>query len=161
MSKNKTLSIHIGLSDKQRSAVIEILNLTLADTVLLYLKTRNFHWNVEGPQFTQLHQLFEQQYEQLDEAMDEIAERARALQGRAAGSMAEFSRLARLKETKGQLSASAMLEELLADHESIIRQLRKDSSAAGECGDAGSEDFLVGLLQTHEKMAWMLRSHLR
>jgi len=161
MSKKKSVSIHIGLNDKQRGVVINMLNRTLGDTVLLYVKTRNFHWNFEGPQFSELHQLFERQYEQLDESMDEIAERARALGGRAAGSMAEFLKLSRLKESQGTLSASDMLAELLADHESLIRQLRQDSTMAGENGDAGSEDFLIGLMQAHEKTAWMLRSYLR
>ncbi len=154
-------TIQIGLNDKQRSAVIDVLNRALADTVVLYFKTRNFHWHVQGPSFTELHQFFETQYEQLDESMDEIAERARALDGRAAASLAEYVKLTRLKENKTALSASDMLAELLADHESMIRQLRKDIEAVGDAGDAGTEDFLTGLMAGHEKMAWMLRAYLR
>jgi starvation-inducible DNA-binding protein len=126
------------------------------------VKTRNFHWNVEGSDFGALHKFFEEQYDALDEIMDEVAERARSLGGYAAGSLGEFVAAARLKETKGAaLAARDMLSQLLGDHESVIRTLRAEAEQVGEKhGDAGTEDFLVGLMEQHEKMAWMLRAHL-
>jgi len=156
------MKIDIGLNDAQRKPVIDLLNRLLADEVTLYVKTRNFHWNVEGPDFGELHKFFEAQYEELDEIMDEVAERARALGGYAAGSLAEFTAAARLKEVKGgAVPAREMLAQLLADHQALIRTLRSDASQVGEQhGDAGTEDFLVGLMEQHEKMAWMLRSYL-
>jgi starvation-inducible DNA-binding protein len=156
------LKIDIGLNDGQRKAVIDILNRLLADEVTLYVKTRNFHWNVEGPDFGELHKFFEAQYDQVDEIMDEVAERARSLGGYAAGSLGEFAAGKRLKEAKGgPLAAREMLAQLLADHEAIVRVLREEAGQVGEKhGDAGTEDFLVGLMEQHEKMAWMLRSYL-
>ena len=149
------------LTEEKRAQIVEILNQTLADVVVLYVKTRNFHWNVEAPNFYELHKLFESQYETLDDNMDNIAERARALQGRAAGSLAEYLKIARLKEAKGKPDARKMLAELLADHEAVANQLRKDVETVGDLGDVSTEDFLTGLIEGHEKMAWMLRSSLR
>jgi starvation-inducible DNA-binding protein len=156
------MKIDIGINDTPRKLVIDILNRLLADEVTLYVKTRNFHWNVEGPGFSELHKFFEAQYDELDEIMDEVAERARALGGYAAGSLREFAAAARLKEAKGdRLPSRDMLAQLLADHETLIRILRSEAEQVGEKhGDAGTEDFLVGLMEQHEKMAWMLRSHL-
>lgn len=152
----------IGLSDSQRKGVIEILNRLLADEILLYLKTRNYHWNVEGPDFSETHKFFEAQYEQLDEIMDDVAERARSLGGRAAGSAAEYLKLARIKEDNGKTEGEkAMITALLKSHEEIIKNLRKDLVTVGEKhGDAGTNDFLTGLMEEHEKMAWMLRAYL-
>ena len=156
------MKIEIGLNDTQRKPVVDILNRLLADEVTLYVKTRNFHWNVEGAQFSELHKFFEGQYDALDEIMDEVAERARALGGYAAGSLGEFAGSTRLKEAKGGASpAKEMLAQLLADHQTIIRNLRAEAAEVGEKhGDAGTEDFLVGLMEQHERMAWMLRSYL-
>lgn len=151
----------IGLADKNRVRAIDILNALLADEYVLYTKTRNFHWNVTGPQFNDLHKFFEAQYEALNETIDAVAERARALGGAAAGSLAEFLKVARLKEAPGRLQAGPrMIQALRADHETVIRQLRKDVEACGALGDAGTEDFLTGLMERHEKMAWMLRAFL-
>jgi len=153
----------LGLADDGRKGVIDILNTLLADEFVLYTKTRNYHWNVVGPAFSQLHKFFESQYEELDEVIDEVAERARALGGRAAGSLAEFARLTRLKEASGESAASSMsmIADLLSDHEAVIRNVRKVLSVVGdEHGDAGTNDFLTGLVEQHEKMAWMLRAHL-
>ena len=157
------MTIDIGLNDNKRKPVIDILNRLLADEVALYVKTRNFHWNVEGSDFSELHKFFEGQYEELDEIMDEVAERARALDGYATGSLSEFAAATRLKEAKGaRLAAKEMLAQLLADHHAIIRNLRSEASEVGEKhGDAGTEDFLVGLMEQHEKMAWMVRAYLR
>jgi starvation-inducible DNA-binding protein len=153
---------HIGLSQKQRQGVVEILSPLLADEYLLYTKTRNYHWNVVGPQFNDLHKFFEAQYEALDEVIDDVAERARTLGGRAVATLAEFLKLARLKEHPGrQLAARDMLRDLLADHEALIQTLRQDlDTAMARHGDAGTSDFLTGLMERHEKMAWMLRSFL-
>jgi starvation-inducible DNA-binding protein len=157
------MEINIGLKDSQRKPVIDILNALLGDEVVLYIKTRNYHWNVEGPDFSETHKFFEAQYEELDEIMDEVAERARALGGRAAGSLGEYLKLTRLTEDNGRTAGEkAMISDLLKDHEAIIRQLRADlESVSGKHGDMGTNDFLTGLMEQHEKMAWMLRSYLR
>lgn len=154
---------NIGLSDGNRQSVIGILNTLLADEYLLYTKTRNYHWNVTGLQFNDLHKFFEAQYEQLDDTVDEVAERARALGGRAAGSLEEFKKLARLGEDViGKVPAARdMLANLLADHEALVRSLRADVDAVTDkYKDTGTADFLTGLLEQHEKSAWMLRSFL-
>lgn len=152
----------IGLSDGDRRGVVEVLSALLADEYVLYTKTRNYHWNVLGMQFNDLHKFFESQYERLDEVVDEVAERARSLGGRAPGTLAEFGQATRLKEQPGIVpTARDMLANLLADHEAVIRQLRVDLEAcAAKYHDAGTQDFLTGLMETHEKMAWMLRSFL-
>jgi starvation-inducible DNA-binding protein len=156
------MKVNIGLSDRQREAVAEVLNMVLADEFLLYVKSRRFHWNVEGPNFSELHKLFETQYEHISEVVDEVAERARALGGVAAGSLEEYLRLSRLKEEAGRTyDAKAMIGVLLSDHENLVRLLREDLKACSQHGDEGTTDFLTGLMQVHEKMAWMLRAHLR
>jgi starvation-inducible DNA-binding protein len=153
---------NIGVSDGDSQAVAKILNTVLADEYLLYTKTRNFHWNVVGPQFNDLHKFFETQYEELDDFIDEVAERARSVGGHALGTLAELGKAARLKEDPGQYpDATGMLTRLLADHESLIRDLRADLvTVLDKHGDAGTSDFLTGLMEKHEKMAWMLRSFL-
>jgi starvation-inducible DNA-binding protein len=153
---------NIDIADKDRKAVVEILNRLLSDEYVLLTKTRNYHWNVTGPQFNDLHKFFESQYDQLNELVDEIAERARQLGGRALGTLAEFAKTARLTEQPGTTpSAKDMLTALLADHEAVIRQLRGDiGPVAEQHKDVGTSDFLTGLLEKHEKMAWMLRAFL-
>jgi starvation-inducible DNA-binding protein len=152
----------IGISDSNRQSVVKILNTLLADEYLLYTKTRNYHWNVVGPQFNDLHKFFESQYEEIDDIIDEVAERSRALGGKAAGTLAEFSQQSRLKEHPGQYpEAHAMLANLLADHEAVIQSLRGDlPTVMDKYDDAGTNDFLTGLMEKHEKMAWMLRAFL-
>lgn len=152
----------IGLKDEQRRGVVKLLAALLADEYVLYTKTRNYHWNVVGPQFNDLHKFFEGQYEALEGFVDEIAERARTLGGPAVGTLAEFLKLTRLKEHPGQYPAAReMLANLLADHEAVIRTLRADLvTAAEKFGDAGTSDYLTGLMEAHEKMAWMLRAFL-
>jgi starvation-inducible DNA-binding protein len=156
------MSVNIGLPDDSRQRVIAVLNTLLADEFLLYTKTRNYHWNVTGPQFNDLHKFFESQYEALDEVIDEVAERARALGGRAAGTLEEFRSAARLHEKPGDVPAARdMIAILLADHEALIRALREDIDAVNDRHrDVGTADFLTGLLEQHEKAAWMLRSFL-
>jgi starvation-inducible DNA-binding protein len=156
------MKTNIGLSDKQRGVVVRVLNTLLADEFVLYVKTRRFHWNVTGSDFGELHKLFEEQYEKLDDVVDEVAERARALDGVAAGSLEEYLKLARVKERAGRNPpARGMIEALLEDHESLIRSLRRDIAVCAEAGDEGTTDFLTGLMEDHEKTAWMLRSYLR
>ena len=152
--------MHIGLSNDQRRGVIDILNPLLADEFVLYTKTRNYHWHVVGPQFNDLHTLFEAQYRALGEIVDAVAERARALGGNALGTLAEFMQQTRLKEHPGRYPAARdMIAGLLADHEAVIRQLRVDLEMCADVyADMGTNDFLIGLMTQHEKMAWMLRA---
>jgi len=153
---------NIGLSEEERVAVVKILNALLADEYVLYTKTRNYHWNVLGPQFNDLHKFFEEQYTELNVVVDDVAERARSLGGWSFGTLSEFSQHARLKEHPGQHpNAREMIANLLADHETIVRQLRKDLEAAEKHHDMGTNDFLTGLMEKHEKMAWMLRAFLQ
>jgi starvation-inducible DNA-binding protein len=156
------MKVSIGIKDADRRAVVGLLNGLLADEYLLYTKTRNYHWNVVGPQFNDLHKFFEEQYTQLNQIVDEVAERARTLGGRAFGTLAEFAQNARLKEEPGAIpDARAMLANLVHDHEAIIQTLRADIEAVGERHhDMGTNDFLTGLMEQHEKMVWMLRSFL-
>jgi starvation-inducible DNA-binding protein len=151
---------NLGIADDHRESVVRILNTLLADEYVLYTKTRNYHWNVVGPQFNDLHKFFESQYEAIDAAIDEVAERARTLGGHAQGTLAEFTKQARLKEQPGEYpEARAMIADLLADHEALIRQLRRDVEATATTHqDVGTSDFLTGLMEKHEKMAWMLRA---
>jgi starvation-inducible DNA-binding protein len=151
---------NIDIPDKARGTVIELLNQLLADEYVLLTKTRNYHWNVTGPQFNDLHKFFEGQYDALNDIVDEVAERARQLGGRAFGTLAEFAKAARLTEQPGTVPAARdMIASLLADHESIIRGLRADIGPVADTHkDIGTSDFLTGLLEQHEKMAWMLRA---
>lgn len=154
------MEIRIGLTDGQRAGVVEILQRLLADEYVLYTKTRNYHWNVVGPRFHDLHKLFEEQYEELDEVIDQLAERSRALGAPAVATLTGFLQLARLKEQPNNYPDDRrMVASLLADHETLIRQLRNDLEAAGDkFHDAGTNDFLTGLMVRHEKTAWMLRA---
>ena len=153
---------NIGIADDRRDGVLRILTALLADEYVLYTKTRNYHWNVVGPQFNDLHKFFEEQYTQLNQVVDEVAERARTLGGRAFGTLAEFAQNARLKEEPGAIpDARAMLANLVHDHEAIIQTLRADIETVGaRHHDMGTNDFLTGLMEQHEKMVWMLRSFL-
>ncbi len=158
----KRIKPDLGLKDSARKGVAGLLASVLADEYVLYTKTRNFHWNVTGSRFQDLHKFFESQYEAIDETIDEVAERIRALGESSLGSLAEFLSATRLKEAAGKpLPADEMLSALLADHESLAKNLRKDIDQCGdEFKDVGTQDFLTGLLEQHEKQAWMLRSFL-
>ena len=158
-ARRPTKVADIGLKDSSRTEILALLDWTLADEYVLYTKTRNFHWNITGFHFSAMHKFFEEQYGQLDGIVDEVAERSRALGGRALGSMAEFLANARLAESPARtLTEDAMVAELLANHEALIRSLRVDVDACGRLGDQGTADFLTGTMEAHEKMAWMLRS---
>ncbi len=153
---------NISLSDDSRKGVIQLLQGDLADLYVLSTRTKNYHWNVVGPDFSELHEFFGEQYTALDAAIDEVAERIRSLGGKSIGTLAEFIKHARLEEQPGDYpDARTMIANLLADHEAVIRTLREDADACDEkYHDMGTNDFLIGLMQTHEKMAWMLRAYL-
>lgn len=161
MAKKTHSAPSIGLTAKNRQKIQETLSTILSDQHVLYIKTRNFHWNLIGGRFHSLHVYFEEMYDELALAIDETAERIRMIGGVAPGSMAEFLKLASLKESKGSLVAgNDAIKALLADHETVIRSLRKEIPGTGDLDDHGTEDFLVGLLRKHETTAWMLRSYL-
>ena len=153
---------NIGISEKHLKDSAEVLSLVLANGVILYTKTRNFHWNVSGESFMELHKLFEGQYKELEEAIDEVAERIGKLGHKTIGTMQEFSKLATIKEHPGKHDSSKeMLKELLKDHETIIVELRKNiDDCAARNKDAGTADFLTGLMEHHETTAWILRRYL-
>jgi starvation-inducible DNA-binding protein len=155
------MTLNIGISESNRDSIVKILNAVLSDEYVLYTKTRNYHWNVVGPQFNDLHKFFEAQYEALNEVVDDVAERARSLGGKAYGTLVEFSQHTRIKEQPGkQPPALTMVATLQADHEAMVRARRADLATVMEKhNDAGTSDFLTGLMEKHEKMAWMLRSY--
>jgi starvation-inducible DNA-binding protein len=148
----------LGLSEADIKKSVNMLSVVLADEMTLYVKTRKFHWNVSGQSFMELHKLFEVQYTQLEEIIDELAERISKLGSNTIGTMSEFTEITRLKEAPGKYpSQQDMLKELLSDHESMIVALRKDVDADS---DAGTTDFFTKLLQDHETIAWTLRRYL-
>lgn len=154
--------INIGLTEAQRCGVIELLNRELADAYLLLIKTRKYHWDVVGPQFRTLHQLWQEQYEILAANVDAIAERTRALGGYPIGTAEGFLRYASLKEHPNDLpNATEMVGRLMLDHEQVIRNLRSHINQCSEdYKDEGTADFLTGLMEQHEDMAWILRSFI-
>ncbi len=152
---------NIGISEKNLQDVTTLLSSVLSDTTLLYSKTRKFHWNVKGESFMELHKLFEVQYTLLEEAIDEIAERINKLGAPVIGTLAEFLDNTSLKEAPGKYpQKEEMLKELLSDHELVIKCLRKYIDDCSEkFKDAGTADFLTGLMQQHETIAWTLRRY--
>jgi starvation-inducible DNA-binding protein len=152
--------INIGLTDEQRSGVMNLLNQDLADSYLLVVKTKKYHWDVVGPQFRSLHELWEEQYEELSENIDELAERVRTLGGYPVGTMSGFLKITTLQEHSGEIPTSTgMVCQLVEDHEQIIRNLRNHiDRCSEEFHDQASADFLTELMEEHEEMAWMLRS---
>jgi starvation-inducible DNA-binding protein len=160
MHQGVFMDVNIGITKNNAKGVCAILNADVADEVVLYQKTRNFHWNLKGPFFHDLHLLFEEQYGELEEVIDILAERVRQLGGHAAGTLTEYLKLTRLKEHPGKYpSSKEMVVELLHDHETVIRQLRKDLEVCSKkFKDEGSNDIVLGIMEKHEKFAWMLRS---
>lgn len=139
--------------------VAQALKAVLADSYTLYLKTQNFHWNVTGPNFRGLHLLFEEQYTDLQAAVDEIAERIRALGDAAPGSFKAFAKIATIKEAGEETPESgAILKELAKDQETIVSTLKKALQVAEKAGDESTADLLIGRITQHEKNHWMLRS---
>jgi starvation-inducible DNA-binding protein len=155
-------TINIGLTDKQLQGVIDLLNQDLADSYLLLVKTKKFHWDVVGPQFMTLHRLWQEHYEALTINVDVIAERVRTLGGYPVGTMEGFLKICSLKEHAGKVpTATGMVSQLLEDHEQIVRNLRKHiEQCSNEFKDDGTADFLTGLMEQHEQIAWMLRSFI-
>ncbi len=153
---------NIGITKKDLKNTSAMLAVVLSNEMTLYVKTRKAHWNVTGESFMELHKLYENHYKQLEEAIDEIAERIGKLGEKTIGTMQEFSKLATIKECPGKYSSSKdMLKELLKDHEAVIIQLRKDVETCTEkYKDAGTADFLTGLMEQHETTAWILRRYL-
>ena len=153
--------VNIGLAPNSRQKIINILGNIIADQYILYTKTRNYHWNVTGEDFIQYHKLFEEQYSAIDEDIDEVAERIRALGGKTPATLGEFLKSSTLKEHPRKFpSAKAMIANLLTDHETVIRNLRKYVEVCDDLDDVGTEDFLTQLMEKHEKTAWMLRATL-
>ncbi|MGC1309198.1 MAG: Dps family protein [Phormidesmis sp.] len=153
--------VNIGLSDEQRQGVINLLNTDLSDAYLLNIKTKKYHWDVVGPQFRTLHELWQQQYEDISMNIDSIAERIRQLGGYPIGTAKGFLESATIREHAGDLpNADEMVQRLVNDHEQIIRNFREHIDQCGDFHDEGTADFLTGLMEQHEEMAWMLRSFL-
>ena len=154
------MQIDIGINERDRARLAEVLSGLLADSYTLYLETHNFHWNVTGPMFQTLHTMFEQQYTELALAVDAIAERIRSLGHPAPGSYAVFSRLTSIEATDGVPRATEMVRLLVQGHETVVRTARRVLSVANESGDDATADLATQRLQIHEKTAWMLRSLL-
>ena len=156
------IETNIGLDKKQLQGSITLLNRVLADEFVLYTKVRKYHWNVKGIHFNDLHKFFEGLYEELAQTADSVAERVRALDGDAVGTLSEYTNLSRLAEDPGNYPKSIdMIKSLLTEYETIIRELRSDIVECEEkYSDQGTTDFLTGIMESHEKTAWMLRSLL-
>jgi starvation-inducible DNA-binding protein len=156
------MKLNIEVSAENLKEVAILLNTLLSDEYLLYTKTRNAHWNIQGKNFNELHKFFESQYDVLDTIIDDTAERIRALGHFALGSLKDFLAVTRLSEQNDDFTdQDHIIQTLLEDHESIIRSLRKGITlVADECKDLGTADFITGVMEKHEKMSWMLRSYL-
>ncbi|MET0946291.1 MAG: DNA starvation/stationary phase protection protein [Flavobacterium sp.] len=157
------MKANIGIKQESIAKVVDVLTKVLADEFVLYTKTKKAHWNVEGPDFYNKHIFFEQQYEALDEIVDNVAERIRTLGHYAPATLKEYLALTHLtEESREKNDSTGYIKELLADHESILIHLRENiNNFATELHDAGTSDYITGLLENHEKMAWMLRAHLK
>lgn len=156
------MKANIGLSDQNSEDVAGVLNKILADEYLLYTKTRNYHWNVEGDKFMQLHLFYETQYTAIDELIDEVAERIRQIGHYAQGRLKDFIAQSQLVEQEYTSDQKTQLTNLLDDHEALIRFLRLHIDVFAEkYKDLGNADYITGLMEKHEKMAWFLRSYLK
>ncbi|MBC7627573.1 Dps family protein [Ferruginibacter sp.] len=156
------MKANIGLSDKNSKEIAGVLNKILADEYLLYTKTRNYHWNIEGSNFTEMHLFYESQYNTIDEAIDEVAERVRQIGHYAQGRLKDFIKQSQLVEQEYSTDQKTQIQNLLDDHEAIIRFLRLHIDVfTSKYKDAGNADFVTGLMERHEKMAWFLRSYLK
>jgi starvation-inducible DNA-binding protein len=154
------MKTNIGISKDNRKEVAGILSRILADEFILYTKTLKAHWNLEGPDFHTKHVFFEEHYDAIKLFTDNVAERIRKIGEYAPGTLKEFLELTQLSEKyEGKNTSHDYTVALLKDHDSIIQFIRENISKVGEdCKDVGSEDFLIGLMQEHEEMAWMLRA---
>jgi starvation-inducible DNA-binding protein len=161
--EDSRMKIDIGITEKHRKKIADGLSHFLADSYTLYLKTHNFHWNVTGPMFNTLHVMFEGQYTEEWNALDDIAERIRALGFNAPGSYAQFDKLSSIKEEPGVPNSpdwKEMVRQLVVGNEAVCKTARKALKEADDGGDEPTADLLTQRLQTHEKYAWMLRSLL-
>jgi starvation-inducible DNA-binding protein len=152
------MRIDIGIEEKDRKKIADGLSRLLADTYTLYLKTHNYHWNVTGSMFQTLHLMFEEQYTELQQAVDLIAERIRALGFPAPGSFAEFLRLTSIQESPGVPDSNTMIRNLTEGQEAVVRTARSLFPIVEEAHDEPTADLLTQRMQVHEKTAWMLRS---
>lgn len=156
-----TKKINIGIKDENRVEIVDSLRSLLADNYVLYTKALNFHWNVEGELFSQLHAFFKMLYESLQDTNDLLAERIRALGSYSPASLKEFLELTQLKENTGSyLPYRQMLQILLDDHETVIRSIRNATELSSHYNDWGTNNLLAGLLEKQEKNSWMIRAHL-
>jgi len=155
-----SIKVDIGISEEMRKEITHGLSRLLADTYTLYLKTHNFHWNVTGPLFNSLHLMFETQYNELALAVDEIAERVRALGFPAPGSYVRFKELTSIREETEVPSAEEMVTQLVHDHETVVRTARSVFPIVEKNFDQPTADLLTRRMEIHEKTAWMLRSQL-
>ena len=156
----KEMEINIGISETNRKKIADELSKVLADSYMLYLKTHNFHWNVTGEHFHSLHEQFEEQYTELADAVDEIAERIRALGHKAPGTFKEFHQLTSIEEDTEKPEAMEMVRRLAVANEQVLRTARKALDPAKDADDEATIDLLTQRLHVHSKTAWMLRSHL-
>lgn len=156
------MKANIGITQKHLEEISQILSHILADEFVLYTKTRNAHWNIEGSNFHSLHTLFESQYNEISEIVDTVAERIRILGNYAPATLKQFLALTQLKEqTRKNNDNINFIKDLLVDHETIIAHIRiKIEHIEEQLKDAGTVDLLAGLIAYHEKVSWMLRSHL-
>ena len=153
---------NIGRSEKDLKDVADSLNILLADEHILYVKTRNYHWNVEGSNFMEMHKFYEGQYEQLSETIDDIAERIRSVGHYSNGRLTDFLKITNLEEQAYTADQKVQIQNLLKDHETIIvRLLGEVDKFSDEFHDPASADFITGIVEMHEKIAWMLRSYLK
>lgn len=155
------IKIDIGIAEQDRINVAEGLKKLLADSYTLYLQTHNFHWNVTGPQFRELHLMFEEQYTELAEAVDVIAERVRTLGVAAPGTYKAFASLSSIEEVEGVPSSEEMVELLTQGHEKVVKTARLVLKTAQEAGDESTTSLVSDRMRVHEKTAWMLRATLR
>lgn len=156
----KAMDINIGISENNREKIADALSKVLADSYMLYLKTHNYHWNVTGELFHSLHEQFEEQYTELADAIDEIAERIRALGYRAPGTFKEFHELTSIEEQQDEPDAMEMVRRLAVGNEQVLRTAREALEPANAAEDEATIDLLTERLHVHSKTAWMLRSHL-
>ncbi|AFZ44821.1 Ferritin Dps family protein [Halothece sp. PCC 7418] len=157
-SQTTKAPVNIGIEENDRQAIAQGLSRLLADTYSLYLKTHYFHWNVTGPMFHSLHQMFEQQYVELAQAVDDVAERIRTLGAVAPGSYSQFAELSSVPETRDVPEAQEMVRLLVEGNEAVVRTARAAFPAAERAGDEATADLITERMRTHEKTAWMLRS---
>ena len=157
------MKTEIGINPANTAEVAQSLNSLLADEHILYIKTRRAHWNVEGPDFLTIHRFFEEQYKQLEQIIDDIAERIRTIGHYAEATLAGFLRETHLsEETREANNSAGFMKSLLEDHDAIIIHLRENIDRyEKEWKDLGTSNFITDLMETHEKMAWMLRAHLK